>query len=383
MIDHSTVADLLQRLVQIPSVNPRGKNVPAESRIATFVQEWMEMQGIPAQLEDVLNGRPNVVATIEGVDTSRSLLLEAHLDTVEVAGMVEDPFSGRIEGNRLYGRGSCDTKGSLAAFMLAMADLAKRGVKPPVTVTLAGAVDEEHLFRGVLQLLKNRAPFSAAIVGEPTGLDLVVAHKGMVRCQISTIGKAAHSSMPWDGDNAIERMADVIGFIRRELEPEAMRKNHPLVGPATLCISLIQGGTAINVVPERCTIDIDRRTLPGEDPEVVWHEYKHRLEGLMPGHVEVAEPLLLDPAMETVQNSPIVQALANEVRKSGREPRIAGVNYGTDGSKIALQGTATVVFGPGSIQQAHSAVEYIDLNEVVEAARIVAGLLERLDGSAI
>ncbi|MGI5836312.1 MAG: M20 family metallopeptidase [Chloroflexota bacterium] len=382
MIDRAAAADLLQRLVRIPSVNPRGDNAPAESEIASFVRGWMEMQGIPARLEEVLPGRPNVIATLEGVDTSRELLLEAHLDTVEVAGMLEDPFSGRIDGSRLYGRGACDTKGSLASFMLAIADLQKRGIKPPVSVTLAGTMDEEHLFRGVNQLIKSRGPFFAAIVGEPTDLALVVAHKGMVRYQVSTLGKAAHSSTPWEGDNAIERMAEVIGFIKRELEPETGQKRHPLVGPATLCISLIRGGTAINVVPEHCTIDIDRRTLPGEDPEAVWNEHKARLESFMPGHLVVEEPLLLDPAMETDQNSPIVRALADEVRKAGREARIAGVNYGTDGSKIALQGTDTVVFGPGSIQQAHSALEYIELDEVVEAAKIVAGLLERFDGVA-
>lgn len=380
MVDRAAAADLLQGLVRIPSVNPRGGNASGEGDLASFVRRWMEERGIPAQLQEVLPGRPNVVARLEGVDTSRSILVEAHLDTVEVAGMVGDPFDGRIEGNRLYGRGACDTKGSLAAFMLAVADLARRGAKPPISVALAGTMDEEHLFRGVGHLLRESGPFAAAIVGEPTGLDLVVAHKGMVRFQVATTGRAAHSSMPWDGDNAIERMADVVDFVRTTLVPEAEARSHPLVGPATLAITLIQGGTAINVVPERCTIDIDRRTLPGEDPEAVWRGYKQRLEALMPEHVSVAEPLLLDHAMEVDANSPIVRGLAEEVRRAGREARITGVNYGTDGSKIALQGTPTVVFGPGAIQQAHSAVEFIDLDEVVAAARIVARLLERFSG---
>ncbi len=383
MIDRAAAVGLLQSLVRIPSVNPRGEDSPAERDVATFVADWLNRRGVPAETREVLPGRPNVTAILEGMDTSRSLLLEAHLDTVEVAGMVGDPFDGRVEGNRLYGRGSCDTKGSLAAFMLAVADLAARESKPPISITLVCAVDEEHLFKGILSFLEEKRPFVAAIVGEPTGLDLVVAHKGMVRFRVVTAGKAAHSSMPWDGDNAIERMVDVVGHIRGTLMPEVARMSHPLVGPATMAITLIQGGTAINVVPDRCSIDVDRRTLPGEDPEAIWRRYKQDLEALPQGHVEVVEPLLLDHAMETDPESPVVRALAAEVRRSGREPRIAGVNYGTDGSKIALGGTPTVVFGPGSIQQAHQAVEFINLEELVAASTIVAGLLERFDGTEV
>lgn len=380
MIDVSEAAALLRQMVQIPSVNPRDGDAHAEGEMGEFVAVWMEQNGVPAQIQEVLPGRPNVIATLKGRDPSRILLLESHMDTVEVEGMTVEPFAGQIQDGRLYGRGACDAKGPLAAFMLAMADLAKRGVTPPISVMLAAVMDEEYQYRGVSHLLREYRGFTAAIVGEPTELNLVVAHKGSVRFQVTTLGKAAHSSMPWEGDNAIERMAGVIKHIQGTLGPELAARRHPRVGPATLCISLIRGGSAVNTVPEQCSIDIDRRTLPGEEPEEIWRDYKRRLEALAPRKIRVGEPYILDFALDTDAQSPLVTTLSQEVRAVGKDPEVAGVNYGTDASKIARLGVPTVVFGPGSIRQAHSAAEYIDTGELATAAQVLANLLERFDG---
>jgi len=367
-IDPAT--SLLQRLVAIPSVNPRDTDSPAEAGMADFVAAWLRGAGVEVEIQTVLPGRPNVLGRVRGRDRSRIVLLESHLDTVEIDGMTASPFGAEIREGRLYGRGACDAKGPLAAMMLALAALA-RDAPPPVDVMLAGVMDEEHRYRGVTALLERGEPFAAAIVGEPTDLDLIIAHKGCVRFTVTTHGRACHSSNPWEGDNAIMGMADLLAFIRRAIEPEALATSHPRVGPATVCVSLIQGGSAVNSVPATCTIYLDRRTLPGEEPLAVWAGYRDRLQAIAPGKITVCEPYLVDYAMDTDPASPIVRALEGAVRGIGRPAAVRGVSYGTDASKLARAGIPSIVFGPGSIRQAHSADEWIELRQVEEAATIL------------
>ena len=363
-------ASLLQQLVRTPSVNPWEGSGAAEAQIAESVAAWLAQAGLKVEIETVLPGRPNVLGRVAGRDRSRIFLLESHMDTVDVAGMTIDPYAGEIRGGRLYGRGACDAKGPLAAMMLAVADLA-RGERPPVDVMLAAVMDEEYRYRGVSALLRRGEPFVAAIVGEPTELDLVIAHKGCVRFPVTTHGRACHSSMPWDGDNAIMRMADLLQFIRREVEPEAAAKIHPRVGPATLCVSLITGGSTLNTVPSACTIQVDRRTIPGEEPLEVWSEYRERFQALAPGFVTVGEPSVVDYAMDTDPGEPMVERLAEAVREAGLPGAVRGVNYGTDASKLARAGIPSLVFGPGSIRQAHGDEEYIELGQVEAAVSIL------------
>jgi acetylornithine deacetylase len=367
-IDPAT--SLLQRLVAIPSVNPRDTDSPAEAGMADFVAAWLRGAGVEVEIQTVLPGRPNVLGRVRGRDRSRIVLLESHLDTVEIDGMTASPFGAEIREGRLYGRGACDAKGPLAAMMLALAALA-RDAPPPVDVMLAGVMDEEHRYRGVTALLERGEPFAAAIVGEPTDLDLIIAHKGCVRFTVTTHGRACHSSNPWEGDNAIMGMADLLAFIRRAIEPEALATVHARVGPATVCVSLIQGGSAVNSVPATCTIYLDRRTLPGEEPLAVWAGYRDRLQAIAPGKITVCEPYLVDYAMDTDPASPIVRALEGAARGIGRPAAVRGVSYGTDASKLARAGIPSIVFGPGSIRQAHSADEWIELRQVEEAATIL------------
>ncbi len=362
-------ASLLQQLIRIPSVNPRERDEPAESAIADFVARWSADAGLQVEVQPVLPGRPNVLIRLPGRHRSRTLLLEAHLDTVEVEGMIVDPFGGAVRGGRVYGRGACDTKASLAAMLTAMAEL-KRSGSSPIDVLLAATMDEEHRYRGVSAVIGRGERLAAAIVGEPTELDLVIAHKGSVRFRVTTRGRACHSSMPWAGENAILRMADVLQLVRHEIEPEAAARTHPRVGPASFCVSLINGGMAVNTVPASCTITVDRRTLPGEEPRAVWEEYRHRLEALSPGQITVHEPML-DFAMDTDPAEPIVQTLAAAIRGAGWPGKLRGVNYGTDASKLARAGVPAVVFGPGSIAEAHGAEECVELNQVEAAVAIL------------
>jgi acetylornithine deacetylase len=367
---------LLQQLVSIPSINPRGKALPAEADMAAAVADWLRKRGIGVEIQEVLPGRPNVLARVPGRDQSRTLLLESHLDTVEVDGMTVDPFGGVVKDGRLYGRGACDDKGPLVAMMLALAAFANE--RPPVDVVLAAAMDEEHQFKGISHLIAQDDKFVAAIVGEPTEMELIIAHKGVLRFTVTTLGRACHSSTPWEGENAIQRMAAVLDYIRTEMEPAALAKTHPRVGPATWAATLISGGAAVNTIPDTCTIHLDRRLLPGEEPAGVWAEAREAFLRLIPDRITVGDPYLLDYALETDPASPIVEMLGRAVRRAGFPGTIRGVNYGTDASKTARAGIPSVVFGPGSIRQAHSADEFIEIDQVEAAAGILVNVIRDL-----
>jgi acetylornithine deacetylase len=363
---------LVRDLVAIPSVNPRDGAGEGEAAVAAYVRDWLERRGIPAILREVLPGRPNVLAVVPGRDR-RCLLLESHLDTVETDGMAVAPYAGDVRAGRLYGRGACDAKGPLAAFMLAAADLAAG--RPPYTVVLAAVVDEEHRYRGVLRLLDDLAEREVigAIVGEPTDLAPVTAHKGCVRYTVRALGRAGHSSRPADAVNAISLMAPVLAHLDAT-RPAA--PGHPLLGTGTRCATRIRGGTGPNTVPGRCEIDVDRRTMPGEDPIAVWRRERSELMAL--GPIEVDEPFTVDHALDTPADSPPVIALRRALAARGRADAPRGMPFGTDASKIGRAGIPAVVFGPGAVDDAHSAGESVALDDVALAAAVVADTVRGL-----
>ncbi|TMR93871.1 M20 family metallopeptidase [Nonomuraea basaltis] len=378
----STVNDvetLLRELVRTPSVNPRDGSGPGEAALAGVVRRWLTDHGIAAESHEVLPGRPNVVAVVPGRDP-RAILLESHLDTVEVDGMTVDPYAGEVRDGRLYGRGACDAKGPLAAFMLATAELAA-GPVPPYTVLLACVVDEEYRYRGVLGLL-DALPVPeviGAVVGEPTGLAVATAHKGVVRYTVRTLGEAGHTSRPAEAVNAVSLMARVLGHL--DATPPDLPA-HPLLGPATRCVTRIHGGTGPNIVPGRCEIDVDRRTLPEEDPMAVWRSDGEELKTLLPGRIELDPPFNVDYALDTPADSPIAAALCRALAGRGSDASVHGMPFGTDASKLARAGIPAVVFGPGSILDAHSAEESVALADVRFAAEVIADLARRAEVSA-
>ncbi|MFJ9629673.1 M20/M25/M40 family metallo-hydrolase [Streptomyces sp. NPDC101175] len=369
-------APLLTDLVRLPSVNPRGgPGDGGETAVAEYVRDWLERHGVRAELDEVLPGRCNVVAVVPG-RLETAVLLESHLDTVEVDGMTVPPYDGEVRGGRLYGRGACDAKGPLAAFMLAAAELA-RGEPPLHTLVLAGVCDEEHAYRGVLRLLERLRGrrFVGAIVGEPTGLVPAVAHKGVVRYTVRTTGRAGHSSRPEEAVNAISLMAPVLAHLA--VTPPAVAP-HPLLGPATRVVTRIRGGTGPNTIAGTCEADVDRRTLPGEEPDLVWRQDRDELALL---GAELDPPFLVDHALDTPADSALVTALRRALVALGRPDDIAGMPFGTDASKIARTGVPTVVFGPGALRDAHAADESVELAEVESAARTVIATVRGMDAA--
>jgi len=368
----SSLTDLLARLVSIDSVNP-AYGGPGEAAVAAVVRGRLRTAGLETFTQRVTAGRENVVGVLPGRDRARRIVLEAHMDTVSAAGMTIPPFEPVVRDGRLFGRGACDVKGGLAAMLQAVLDLADAGVQPPCDVWLAAVVDEEHAYTGVLALLEGLAAAGsaeAAVVAEPTRLRIVTATKGVLRFRIRLRGAAAHSSQPWLGASAVSAAARVVLALDAAHDTLAATHGHPLLGGATGCVGLISGGVQVNIVPETCDLAVDRRLLPGEDADAVLDGYRRLVANLLgDGPVRAAcEPLLTDPPLETPPTTAVVRTAATAATALGLDATPVGVPYGSDASKLARGGIPAIVFGPGSIDDAHAADESVPLDAVATAA---------------
>jgi acetylornithine deacetylase len=362
--------ELVAALVGIDSVNP--DLVPGgagEAEIADFVAVWLREAGLEVELVEPAPGRPSVVARVRGTGGGSSLMLNAHMDTVGVEGM-ERPFEPLVRDGRLYGRGAYDMKASLAACMLAARRLAADGLPGDVIVT--AVADEEYASIGV-QAVLERQRADAAIVTEPTGLRVCVAHKGFVWAEIETEGRAAHGSRPAEGIDAITRMAPALGRLADLQAALDAAPGHELVGPGSVHASLIEGGQELSSYPARCRLALERRTEPGEGLEDFRGECQALIEGIEGAELRmglVRPPFAVDPDAEVVQ---AVSRAAESV--TGRPAEVYGETYWMDAALTQAAGIPTVVFGPGG-WGAHAIDEWVDLASVdactevlVEAAR--------------
>lgn len=378
-VDREELVQLLSDLVAIESINPSMKGAKnGEAIIGNYIFEYLKSLGLEVERQEALPGRSNIFGRLPGADLKRRLLFEGHLDTMPVEGMEIDPFHAKIVEGRLYGRGSCDVKASLAAMLLAL-KIAKEQGRPKADLYFLGSVDEEYTFKGILHFLQGGFWAQGAVVGEPTELDVVIAHKGMVRWRIVVTGKAAHTSKPKEGINAITKMARIIGRIEDEMQPLLALRSHPLVGPPTLSIGKIQGGIQINIVPDRCVIELDRRLIPGEDAQSVLETFEQLLDQMRAQdpqlRVAMEEPFLVDHPLETKETEEVVGLAKSAVSAVRGQAKVKGVPYGTDGSKTARAGIPTIVLGPGNIDQAHTANEYVEIDQVVKATEIYARMM--------
>ena len=367
--------ETLADLIRINSVNAFYEGGPGEADVARYAERFFLEREIETWRQSVLeaNGtieaRSNVIARIPGHDSSRRIVLEAHMDTVSVQGMTIPPFEPKVQNGRMYGRGACDTKAGLAAMMHVLAHIHTSPMKPPCDVLLAAVVDEEYSFRGVTRLCEDLKA-EAAIVAEPTDLRVAIASKGVLRWRILATGKAAHSSKSHLGINAIYHMARVVLAIEQDHAALA-RDPHPLLGPASCNVGKIAGGVQVNFVPDGCVIEIDRRLLPSESVSDVWIHYEQILDGLkviVPElDVRMEQPFLVDAAWMVDPSSSIVGVARHVSSEFGLDDEPIGVPFGSDASKFGRAGIPTIIFGPGSIDQAHAAGEYIELKQVAQA----------------
>ena len=368
--------ELLLNLVAIDSVNP--SLVPGgagEREIAAFVASWARDAGLEAQVLEATPGRPSVVVRARGTGGGRSLLLCGHCDTVTVEGMT-DPRP-RVEGDRLYGRGAYDMKAGVVAALLACREAARRDLAGDVVV--AAVADEEHASLGVQEVLATvRA--DAAIVTEPTELELVVAHRGFVWSEVEVTGRAAHGSRPHLGVDAIVKAGPILTALG-ELDVALGAHLHPLLGRGSVHASLIRGGEELSSYPARCVVGIERRTLPGESAADVERELGALLEGCRAADpalraeqrtLLVREPFEVDEAAEIVD---LVRAGATEAL--GASPAIGGASYWADAAFIAAAGIPTVMFGPAG-EGAHAAEEWVSLRSTEAVARTLAAVAARV-----
>jgi acetylornithine deacetylase/succinyl-diaminopimelate desuccinylase family protein len=367
-----TLADL----VSINSVNPRFADGPGEAEVADYIVRFFKHNGISCECQEVLPERMNVICRVEGKADKPALLLEAHMDTATDVGMSIPPFLPKIDGKRLYGRGSCDTKAGLAAMLHAMKAIAAADRPEGGAVLFLGSVDEEDLFRGINRSIETVPRIGGAIVAEPTDLQIVTMSKGVMRWRFRTLGKVAHSSKPHLGVNAITAMARVVLALDDHYSVAPPSRIHPLLGSPTLNVGVIQAGNQVNQVPETCTAEIDRRLVPGETADGVLREFAKIVEWSRKGHPEVEVELddvyLQTDPLETSLESHIVRTLCRIQNQWNGRPVLNGVPYASDASALSQAGIPSVILGPGNIDQAHSDCEYVDLDQVTCAARMYA-----------
>jgi acetylornithine deacetylase/succinyl-diaminopimelate desuccinylase family protein len=377
---NNEVLATLQDLVAIDSVNPAlPGGQQGESGMVAYLSEFFDALEIPYELCEVLPGRSNFIATFEGEDAERAILFECHMDTASAEVMTIPPFEPHIRDGLLYGRGSCDTKAGGAAMIHAIKSLKEAGVKPPQTVLYAGTIDEEAFFAGT-QHLAGYLQVDAAVISEPTDLEVVRAHKGAVRFYLTVKGKAAHSAKPHLGINAISKMARLIARIEDGLGPEYAGQSYPLLGSPTLNVGIIEGGAQVNFVPDSCRIAVDCRLIPGQTPASVLEGFRTVVaraqaeDGALDAVVE--DPFFVCAALGTDEDAGIVRAAVDAANAVLGKASITGVPYATDGSPFSERGVPTIVLGPGSIDQAHGAVEWVDCGQVVQAAQMYRRIME-------
>ena len=371
---------LLRDMIAIPSVNPMRPNSgePVEAGMATFIEAVLARAGIDCERQAVANGRDNVIGIVEGNRTdAKGLMLNSHMDTVPVENMSINPFDPVVDNGCVFGRGSCDAKASIASMLSAVIDYANQPQRSS-PVVFAAMADEEFAFSGAWKLIEKSWPVSACVVGEPTLLRRVIAHKGIVRWRIDVHGVSAHGATPELGRSAVYDGARVALAIEEYAQQLAQKESHPLLGQPAVNVGKVLGGQSVNIVPDKCVFELERRLLPGEDGLRAVQDCEDFLRARFGEAVAFtfAEPYLVDPAMETVASAEIVSALARAQQATlGSETELSGANYGTDGSKLAKAGIETVVCGPGDIAQAHTANEFVEVEQLELATRMYGHLL--------
>ena len=369
------LVELTSRLVSIDSVNPAlVAGGAGEGEVARFIVDWARDSGLAAEIVEATPGRPSAIVRAPGSGGGRTLLLCGHTDTVNVESMT-DPHEPRVDGDRMYGRGTYDMKAGLAAALIACREAAKLALAGDVVV--AAVADEEYESIGVQEILETVSAH-AAIVTEPTELDLGVAHKGFVWFAIEVTGRAAHGSRPHLGVDAIVKAGRILTALG-ELDSALGRHAHALVGRPSTHASLIEGGVEMSSYPARCLIRLERRTIPGETVANAEQEIDSLLDRCRDADPDLQvkrrtslhrEPLEVDPG------GAIVTAVMAAAQSHGASPSLIGASYWADSGLIAAAGIPTVLFGPSGVG-AHEVVEWVSLDATEIVARTLLSTAER------
>jgi len=354
------VVSLLQELVRIPSVNPDnapGTDQTGEANLAAWLANWLEGLGAEVTLEEVKPGRPNLIARFAPLDGRPRILLGPHLDTVGVGGMIIDPFSGEIHNDRVWGRGSSDTKGPMAAMLWALRETREWQADARVAVDFVAFMAEESGQWGSKEFVKRHASdYTFAVVGEPTSMQVVHVTKGSLWATLRATGKAAHSSQPERGDNAVMKLARALDALDREVTPKLATFTHPVLGRSTMNVGVIRGGSRPNVIPDLAEAEIDIRITPALHAAGGALELLTATIASLGLPLEIVKPHENNP-METDPGHPVVQALL----ATDAATKLDGAPWFSDAAHLSHGGVPAICIGPGSIDQAHTIDEFIDI----------------------
>jgi succinyl-diaminopimelate desuccinylase len=380
-LDRDRLTDRLVRLVRTRSENPPGNEKDVAELTAVMCQEM----GLATKLHEGAPGRPSIVARWEA-DAGPTVGYCSHIDTVPIGDpslWQRDPLGAEIDGDTIHGRGACDAKGPIASALEAVAILRAAGVTPKGTLELELVADEETMgFKGAGYLVEEKliSP-DLAIVGEPTSLRVVRAQRGAAWMRVTTKGVATHGSAPERGVNAIRHMAEVI----KRVEETVPDVSHPVLGGPSISVNTIQGGAKVNIVPASCTIEIDRRSIPGETKESVIDTIRSAVELAREDHPDIDAEIEImfhaDP-FEVDESARVVQEVLSAVKEATEsEPQLIGFRGASDARFIADAGAEVVLCGPGDIAVAHTAHESVNLSEVATGAVAYATAFARLLGT--
>jgi acetylornithine deacetylase len=393
--------DLLADLVRIPSVNESREQADreqAERRVSQFIEMFLAEIGMSVARYPLSPGRDNLVASWPQQSGDASFALQAHMDTVGTANMTVDPFGAEIRDGRMWGRGTCDTKGSMAAFLAALKIAAGTcDTKGSMAAFLAAlkiaagwgcsfgerihfvaTAGEETGCLGAAALGDAGFHVDTIVVGEPTRCRLVTATKGVYWAELSSTGKSCHASMPHLGHNAVFAMAKALRFIEEQYIPNRPDRAHPLLGRPTLSVGTIQGGVATNIVPADCRATLDFRILPGQDAGALREDFLSRLAAAVPDEQFDLADIHVQAGMDTPLDQPRLGSLLAACEARTGQNRPEGVHFYADSGPFHAAGITSVLFGPGDIAQAHTANEFLDLDQLYLAAEIALDWLEHL-----
>jgi len=375
--------ELTRELVRVDSRNPSvAAGGPGEHAVARTLASVLSAWGFRVALQEALPGRPNVIARIgENREGAPRLMFNGHVDVVGVDGMIHDPWNAPERDGRIYGRGSSDMKAGVASMCAAAFRAASTGIKSEIVVT--AVIDEEWESAGTRALVDSGLRADAAIVTEPTGLAIMPAHRGFVWLDVTTHGRASHGSR-WDlGVDAIRHaglfLAELDAFDGTVLPT----RQHPLLGRPSVHASLIEGGTGISTYPDRCRVQIERRTIPGERVETVREEIDAlcgRVRERRPNFNADVRVTFAQPASDVAVDAPIVRALSGALQSEDESVRIAGMSAWTDAALLNEAGIPAICFGPGDMGLAHANEEWVNTDEIERATRVLARLAQTWSG---
>ncbi|MCC7491187.1 MAG: M20 family metallopeptidase [Fimbriimonadaceae bacterium] len=379
---HQAAVELLADLVRIPSISVSAEALPrAEEAVAAYLVPRLTALGMTLQRHPVAPGRDNLLARWDGPPGHRPLTLEAHMDTVGTAEMSIPPHGAEVRDGALWGRGACDTKGSLAAFLAALEIARAEGWRFDRPVQFVAAMGEESGCQGAYALAAAGVELGWVVVGEPTGCEVVVGHKGCVWLEVTATGYSAHGSTPEAGDNAVYRIGRVLAWMQQHWIPGLRARQDPLLSHPTANVGVIQGGEIVNAVPARCRIEVDHRFLPQDPIEQVVGSFEDALHAALPDDAPKLTVAVRGgpyPGFASSPDGEFASRLRTAVQSAGGVGSATGVSYFTDAGPYHAAGQEALVFGPGDIRLAHGPAEHLPLTELYRATASIVALLAGL-----